>query len=72
MQLFLEDYLCAVQKKTLKQGRMYIFDKHIGFHANIFGHHKYYSIPIKVRAAPQGIGEERRLVQEDVILFILY
>ncbi|RMZ56452.1 hypothetical protein APUTEX25_004675 [Auxenochlorella protothecoides] len=46
-ELFLEDYLCAVQKKTLKQGRMYIFDKHIGFHANIFGHHKYYSIPIK-------------------------
>ncbi|RKP13469.1 hypothetical protein BJ684DRAFT_6223, partial [Piptocephalis cylindrospora] len=33
----LEDYGCALQREILLQGRLYITERHICFHANIFG-----------------------------------
>ena len=34
---FLQDYGCALQREILVQGRIYISENHICFHANIFG-----------------------------------
>lgn len=31
------DYGCALQREILVQGRIYISENHICFHANIFG-----------------------------------
>jgi hypothetical protein len=36
-QSFLEDYGCALQREILIQGRIYVSENHICFHANIFG-----------------------------------
>ncbi|KAK3836015.1 MAG: GRAM domain-containing protein, partial [Linnemannia elongata] len=33
----IEDYGCALQKEILVQGRLYISENHVCFHANIFG-----------------------------------
>jgi len=33
----LPDYGCALQREILVQGRIYISENHICFHANIFG-----------------------------------
>ena len=33
----IEDYGCALQKEILHQGRLYISENHMCFHANIFG-----------------------------------
>ncbi|KAK2076207.1 hypothetical protein QBZ16_001139 [Prototheca wickerhamii] len=44
-EVFLDDYLCAIKKRMLHQGRMYVFDRHVCFHGNTFGHHEYYTIP---------------------------
>ncbi|KAI5885358.1 GRAM-domain-containing protein, partial [Schizophyllum commune H4-8] len=33
----IEDYGCALQREILIQGRLYISENHICFHANIFG-----------------------------------
>lgn len=34
---FLLDYGCAIQREILVQGRLYVSENHICFHANIFG-----------------------------------
>ncbi|KDQ30012.1 hypothetical protein PLEOSDRAFT_154728 [Pleurotus ostreatus PC15] len=42
----IEDYGCALQREILIQGRLYISENHISFHANIFGWITDLSIPI--------------------------
>lgn len=42
----IEDYGCALQREILIQGRIYISENHICFHANIFGWITNLSIPI--------------------------
>ncbi|KAJ7086687.1 hypothetical protein C8R44DRAFT_650636 [Mycena epipterygia] len=42
----IEDYGCALQREILIQGRIYISENHICFHANIFGWVTDLSIPI--------------------------
>lgn len=38
-------YLCALKRGgLLQQGKVYVFDRHICFHASVFGHHTYLSI----------------------------
>lgn len=36
----IDDYLCALRKRILLQGRMYVFEHHLAFYANIFGYVK--------------------------------
>jgi len=33
----ISDYSCALQREILVQGRMYVSQGHVSFHANIFG-----------------------------------
>ena len=42
----LEDYNCALQKKILLQGRMFVFEEYVCFHANIFGYVKTKVMPL--------------------------
>lgn len=35
--MYLADYGCALQRDILIQGRLYISENHVCFHANIFG-----------------------------------
>ncbi|KAH0591297.1 hypothetical protein H2248_001385 [Termitomyces sp. 'cryptogamus'] len=42
----IDDYGCALQREILIQGRLYISENHICFHANIFGWITDLSIPI--------------------------
>ncbi|EIW77611.1 GRAM-domain-containing protein [Coniophora puteana RWD-64-598 SS2] len=42
----IEDYSCALQREILIQGRLYVSENHICFHANIFGLVTDLSIPI--------------------------
>jgi GRAM domain len=48
-----DDFHCALQKKILLQGRMFVFQHYVCFHANIFGYVKNKTIPLKVRAYQQ-------------------
>jgi hypothetical protein len=32
--------MCALRKKVLLQGRMYVFGEHVCFHCNLFGYIK--------------------------------
>ena len=57
LQVFLDDYLCAIKKRMLHQGRMYVFDRHVCFHGNTFGHHETNTIPFSVREGGWGGGE---------------
>lgn len=41
-----DTYMCALKKKILLQGRMYVFDRHVCFNCSLFGYHKLKSIPI--------------------------
>jgi hypothetical protein len=41
-----EDFSCALKKKMLLQGRMYVFEEHICFYTNLFGYVKLKSIPL--------------------------
>jgi len=45
--LFSADYACALQKEILVQGRMYVSQNYISFHANIFGWETQVSIRFK-------------------------
>ena len=42
----LDSYICALKKKILLQGRMYVFDAHVCFSCSLFGYHKIKVIPI--------------------------
>lgn len=47
----MDDFVCALQKKILLQGRLYVFEHYVCFYANVFGYVKKIIIPLKVRAA---------------------
>ena len=42
-----EEYLCALYKKILLQGRMYLFADHVCFYSNVFGYTKIKTIALK-------------------------
>jgi hypothetical protein len=42
-----EDFNCALQKKILLQGHMYLFERYVCFYSNIFGYEKKKIIPLK-------------------------
>lgn len=42
----IEDYGCALQREILVQGRLYVSENHVCFHANIFGWITDLSIPV--------------------------
>ncbi|KAG0602713.1 hypothetical protein M758_10G035400 [Ceratodon purpureus] len=41
------DFNCALQKKILLQGHMYLFERYVCFYSNIFGYEKKKIIPLK-------------------------
>lgn len=43
----IEDFHCALHKKILLQGRLYIFQRHICFYSNLFGFVKRKVIPLQ-------------------------
>lgn len=43
----LDTFMCALKKRILLQGRMYVFTKHVCFSCSLFGYHKIKSIPIE-------------------------
>lgn len=45
-EVLLGDYACAISKKILLQGRMYIFVRFICFSSEILGHSKVIRIPL--------------------------
>lgn len=47
MQCFFPDYSCALQKEILVQGRMYLSQGYLSFHANIFGWETQTSIRLR-------------------------
>ena len=49
VQNVLDDFVCALQKKVLLQGRMYIFESHVCFHSSVFGYIVDKVINLKVR-----------------------
>ena len=46
-EVFVEEYLCALYKKILLQGRMYVFENHVCFYSNVFGYTKVKTIALK-------------------------
>lgn len=46
-QPFIDVYLCALKGGFLQQGRLYVYQQHVCFHANVFGHHTHLCIPGK-------------------------
>lgn len=43
----INDYMCALKKKILLQGRLFVFEKHLCFHSALFGYHKTKVIPFE-------------------------
>jgi len=43
----LAEYMCALHKKILLQGKMYVFENYICFHSNVFGYVKMRTIPFR-------------------------
>lgn len=46
-EVFVEEYLCALYKKILLQGRMYVFQNHVCFYSNVFGYTKVKTIALQ-------------------------
>ena len=46
-EVFVEEYLCALYKKILLQGRMYVFQNHVCFYSNVFGYTKIKTIALE-------------------------
>ena len=42
----LDSFMCALRKKILLQGRLYVFSRHVCFSSSLFGYHKIKSIPV--------------------------
>lgn len=42
----IDEFMCALRKKVLLQGRMYLFREHVCFHCNLFGYQKTKCIPL--------------------------
>ena len=43
----LDEFLCALYKKILLQGRMYVFNNYVCFYSSVFGYQKRKRIPFK-------------------------
>jgi len=43
----LDEFLCALHKKILLQGRMYVFNNYLCFYSSVFGYQKRKRIPFK-------------------------
>ena len=48
----LDDFVCALKKRILLQGRMYVFEHYVCFHSNVLGYVKNKIIPLKVTLGP--------------------
>ncbi|KAK9823329.1 hypothetical protein WJX72_001963 [[Myrmecia] bisecta] len=46
-EMVMDDFHCALQKKLLLQGRMYVFERTVCFHCNLFGYTKDKVIPLE-------------------------
>ena len=46
-EVLVEEYLCALYKKILLQGRMYLFSNYVCFYSNVFGYQKKKVIALK-------------------------
>lgn len=44
----MDDFMCALQKRILHQGRLYVFEHYVCFYSKVFGYVKKASIPLKV------------------------
>ncbi|GAB4817199.1 hypothetical protein N2152v2_004245 [Parachlorella kessleri] len=43
----MDDYVCALKKKVLLQGRLFVFERHLGFYCNLFSYRKKYCVPLE-------------------------
>ncbi len=50
LQNICDEFVCALRKRVLLQGRLYICEHFICFHSNLFGYSKAKVIPLKVVA----------------------
>ena len=50
LQNICDEFVCALRKRVLLQGRLYICEHFICFHSNLFGYSKEKVIPLKVVA----------------------
>ena len=50
LQNICDEFVCALRKRVLLQGRLYICEHFICFHSNLFGYSKEKVIPLKVIA----------------------
>ena len=46
-EVVVDEFLCALYKKILLQGRMYLFENYVCFYSNVFGYQKHKVIPLK-------------------------
>lgn len=47
-QHLMDDFICALRKRVLLQGRLYVFEEHLGFYCHFFGYRKAVVVPLKV------------------------
>ena len=52
MQNICDEFVCALRKRVLLQGRLYICEHFICFHSNLFGYNKEKVVPLKVTPSP--------------------
>jgi hypothetical protein len=43
----MDDFMCALRKKVLLQGRLYVFERHLCFSSSLFGYHKTKVVPLE-------------------------
>jgi hypothetical protein len=43
---FISEFMCALKKRVLLQGRLYVFRRHLGFFCSLFGYQKQNLIPL--------------------------
>lgn len=46
-EMFMDEFYCALHKKILLQGRMYVFENYVCFYSNLFGWVKQKAIPLQ-------------------------
>jgi len=46
-----DEFVCALRKRILLQGRLYICEHYICFYSHLFGYNKEKVIPLKVRVS---------------------
>ncbi|KAK9863778.1 hypothetical protein WJX84_002729 [Apatococcus fuscideae] len=43
----LDDFRCAIKRRILHQGHLYVFERHVCFHSNVFGYVRSTVMPLK-------------------------